>query len=66
MDFPGKYLKIKKKTAGEERLEDFFWPAECINAPPEYFRECIALLKTVQRREDEIITRLRGYLEFAR
>ena len=25
----------------------------------------IALLKTVQRREDEIITRLRGYLEFA-
>jgi hypothetical protein len=49
----------------EECLENFFWPADFVNAPPEHFRECIALLKTVKDREEEIVLRLRGYLEFA-
>jgi hypothetical protein len=66
MNYPGMYLKVKKRSPGEERLEDFFWPADCVNAPPEYFRECITLLNTVKDREAEIVTRLRGYLEFAK
>jgi G3E family GTPase len=65
MPYPGHNLKIDKRTPGEERLTDYFWPADCIDAPPEHFRQSIALLKTVRHREAEIIVRLRGYLEFA-
>jgi hypothetical protein len=65
MNYPGMYLKIKQQSPGEERLDNFFWPADCINAPPEYFGESIVLLKTVKQREAEIITRVRGYLEYA-
>jgi hypothetical protein len=66
MNYPGMYLKLKKKSPGEERLEDFFWPAACAEGTPEYSRQSIQLLKTVRQREAEIITRLRGYLEFAK
>jgi hypothetical protein len=65
MNYPGMYLKIKPKTPGEQQLDDFFWPADCVNAPPDYFRECIALLRTVKNRDAEIAARLRGYLDFA-
>jgi hypothetical protein len=66
MNFPGRDIKFPKRTPGEERLMDYFWPCACAEGTPEYFRESIALLKTVVRREEEIIVRLGGYLEFAK
>jgi hypothetical protein len=64
MAYPGHDLKFEQRTPGEERLMDYFWPANCIGAPPEYFRESVDLLKTVKHREAEVVARLRGYLNY--
>jgi hypothetical protein len=66
MSYPGHEINFPTRTPAEERLMDHFWPSSCIGASPEYFRECIDLLKTVKGRETEIVNRLRGYLEYAK
>jgi hypothetical protein len=62
--YPGHDLIFPKQTPAEERLMDYFWPANCAGAPPEYFTESVELLRTVKHREAEVVARLRGYLTF--
>jgi hypothetical protein len=62
--YPGEHIKFEERTPGEERLFDYFWPANCAGAPPKYFRESVDLLKTVKNREAAVIARLRDYLTY--
>ena len=64
MPYPGHGLDLVERMPGEQRLFDYFWPANCAGSPPEYFRESIELLKTVENREAEVIARLREYLKY--
>jgi hypothetical protein len=59
-------LDIPPRTEAEDRLCDPFCHLNCFIAPDSYFRESLALLRTIRDCHAEVIAKLSLYLRYAR